>query len=67
METAGNGMGNAEELAKELRVLVARMEQTGRCDLMLRAISVPVVERLRIEAARAKLSRLVITRDFRFI
>ncbi len=67
METAGNGMGNAEELAKELRVLVARMEQTGRYDLMLRAISVPVVERLRIEAARAKLSRLVITRDFRFI
>lgn len=67
METAENGMGNAEELAKELRVLVARMEQTGRYDLMLRAISVPVVERLRIEAARAKLSRLVITRDFRFI
>ena len=67
METAGNGMGNAEELAKELRVLVARMEQTGRYDLMLRAISVPVVERLRIEAARAKLSRLVITCDFRFI
>ena len=29
METVGNGMGNAEELAKELRVLVARMEQTG--------------------------------------
>ena len=57
----------AEELAEELRSLVARMEQTGRYDLMLRAISVPVVERLRIEAARAKLSRLVITKDFRFI
>ena len=57
----------AEELAEELRSLVARMEQTGRYDLMLRDISVPVVERLRIEAARAKLSRLVITKDFRFI
>lgn len=29
METAGNGMGNAEELAKELRVLVARMGRRG--------------------------------------
>lgn len=67
METAGSGMENAEELARELRLLVARMEQTGRYDLMLRAISVRVVERLRIEAARAKLSRLVITRDFRFV
>ena len=67
METAVNGKGNAEELARQLRLLVARMEQTGRYDLMLRAISVPVLERLRIEAARAKLSRLVITRDFSFI
>ena len=67
METAGSGMENTEELARELRLLVARMEQTGRYDLMLRAISVRVVERLRIEAARAKLSRLVITRDFRFV
>ena len=44
-----------------------RLGQTGRYDLMLRAISVPVLEQLRIEAARAKLSRLVITKNFRFI
>ena len=67
METTEDDSRKAEELAKELHVLVNRLGQTGRYDLMLRAISVPVLEQLRIEAARAKLSRLVITRDFRFI
>lgn len=57
----------AEELAQELGRLVKLLQQTGRYDLMLKAISVPVVEQLRIEAARAKLSRLVITKNFRFI
>lgn len=57
----------AEELAQELGRLVKLLQQTGRFDLMLKAISVPVVEQLRIEAARAKLSRLVITKNFRFI
>lgn len=67
METTEDDSRKAEELAKELHALVNRLGQTGRYDLMLRAISVPVLEQLRIEAARAKLSRLVITRDFRFI
>lgn len=67
METTEDDSWKAEELAKELHALVNRLGQTGRYDLMLRAISVPVLEQLRIEAARAKLSRLVITRDFRFI
>ncbi len=67
METTEDDSRKAEELAKELHALVNRLWQTGRYDLMLRAISVPVLEQLRIEAARAKLSRLVITRDFRFI
>ena len=67
MDTTENINTQAEDMARELRSLVARLEQAGRYDLMLRAISVPVVERLRIEAARAKLSRLVITRDMRFI
>lgn len=57
----------AEELAQELGRLVKLLQQTGRYDLMLKAISVPVVEQLRIEAARAKLSRLVITKNFRFV
>ena len=67
METTEDDSRKAEELANELHALVNRLGQTGRYDLMLRAISVPVLEQLRIEAARAKLSRLVITRDFRFI
>ena len=41
--------------------------EEGRTDLLLKAISVPVLEQLRIEAARATLSPLVITKDFRFI
>ena len=38
-----------------------------RKDLLLKAIGAPLLEELRIEAARAKLSRLLITRDYRFI
>lgn len=39
----------------------------GRTDLLLHAIGTPVLEELRIEAAKSKLSRLKITRDYRFI
>lgn len=67
METMDESNRTAEELAQELGRLVKLLQQTGRFDLMLKAISVPVVEQLRIEAARAKLSRLVITKNFRFI
>lgn len=63
----GNDNKEAEKLAQELHSVVARLQQAGRYDLMLRAISVPVLEQLFIEAAKARLSRLVITRDFRFI
>ena len=38
----------------------------GRKDLLLKAIGAPLLEELRIEAARAKLSRLMITKDYRF-
>jgi hypothetical protein len=38
----------------------------GRKDLLLKAIGAPLLEELRIEAARAKLSRLLITKDYRF-
>ena len=34
---------------------------------MLHAIGVPLLEELRIEAAKGRLSRLVITKDYRFI
>ena len=67
METTEANGEQAEELARQLASAVRRLQQMGRYDLMLKAVSVPVVEQLRIEAARAKLSRLVITSDFRFI
>ena len=55
-----------EELAEQVRLLVGQLQQAGRKDLLLRAIGAPLLEELRIEAARAKLSRLLITRDYRF-
>ncbi len=66
----GNGMNELltpEERAQELRRLVAQLEAEGRRDLLLKAIGVPLLEELRIEAAKGKLSRLVITKDYRFI
>ena len=56
-----------EEVAQELARLVVELRAMGRNDLLLRAVSVPVLEDLRIEAARARLSRLLITEDYRFI
>ena len=55
-----------EELAEQVRLLVGQLQQAGRKDLLLKAIGAPLLEELRIEAARAKLSRLLITRDYRF-
>lgn len=54
-------------MAAEVRVLVAKLQCMGRNDLLLKAISIPVLEMLRVEAARARLSRMTITKDFRFI
>ena len=56
-----------EEIAAQLSQLVRELRAAGRNDLLLRSIGVPVLEELRIEAARRRLSRLLITRDFRFI
>jgi hypothetical protein len=55
-----------EEYAQELKMLVGRLQSEGRTDLLLKAIGMPLLEELRIEAARAKLSRLLITKDYRF-
>lgn len=57
----------AEEKAAQVKSLSTELLAEGRTDLLLKAISVPVLEQLRIEAARATLSHLVITKDFRFI
>ena len=56
-----------EEMASEVRRLTEQLAAAGRNDLLLRAIGVPLLEELRIEAARGKLSRLVITEDYRFV
>ena len=56
-----------EEAAQEVRRLVGELQAEGRYDLLLKAISVPLLEELRIEAAKGRLSRLVITEDYRFI
>ena len=55
-----------EEIAERIRLLAGQLQQTGRMDLLLKAIGAPLLEELRIEAARAKLSRLLITKDYRF-
>ena len=57
----------AEEMAREVKRLADQLAVAGRRDLLLRAIGVPLLEELRIEAARSRLSRLVITRDYRFL
>lgn len=56
-----------EAIAEELSVLVKELLDAGRNDLLLRSIGVPVLEELRIEAAKRRLSRLLITKDYRFI
>lgn len=55
-----------EEIAVELASSVKELVAAGRKDLLLRAIGAPLLEELRIEVARAKLSRLLITKDYRF-
>ena len=56
-----------EQIATELKQLVEQLQAADRMDLLLKAIGAPLLEELRIEAARAHLSRLHITPDFRFI
>ena len=56
-----------EEQALELKRLIEQLQAEGRNDLLLKAIGVPLLEELRIEAAKGRLSRLVITEDYRFI
>lgn len=60
-------MLSPEEMARELKRLAMQLQQAGRSDLLLHALGVPQLEELRIEAAKGRLSRLVITTDYRFI
>ena len=65
-ETIAYDKMTAEEMAAEVRALTEQLHAMGRNDLLLKAIGVPMLEELRIEAARGQLSRLLITHDFRF-
>ena len=56
-----------EEIAVELASSVRELVRAGRQDMLLKAIGAPLLEELRIEAARTKLSRLLITKDYRFL
>lgn len=56
-----------EEIAVELSLLVRELVAAGRNDLLLRSIGVSVLEKLRIEAAKSRLSRLLITKDYKII
>ena len=56
-----------EEMALEIKRLAEQLMAANRKDLLLKAIGVPLLEELRIEAARGKLSRLIITEDYRFV
>ena len=60
-------MLSPKEVAQEIKRLAIQLQQAGRNDLLLHAIGVPLLEELRIEAAKGRLSRLVITEDYRFI
>ena len=52
-----------EEIAAELSQLVRELVAAGRSDLLLRSIGVSVLEELRIEAAKSRLSRLLVSKD----
>ena len=56
-----------EERALEVKRLVGQLQAEGRSDLLLKALGVPLLEELRIEAAKGKLSHFLITKDYRFI
>ena len=56
-----------EDMASDVGRMARQLQREGRTDLLLRAIGVPMLEELRIEAAKGQLSRLVITKDYRFV
>ncbi len=62
-----NQQKTPEDLCLEIKTLIGQLQQLGRTDLLLHAIGVPLLEELRIEAARGRLCRLIITKDYRFL
>ena len=56
-----------EDMANELGRLTRQLEAEGRTDLVLQALGVSMIEKLRLEAAKRKLQTLRITHDYRFL
>ena len=56
-----------DQLTSQLRVLSEELRRAGRYDLLLDAITVPVLQQLNMEAAKERLSPLVITSEYRFL
>lgn len=56
-----------EDMASDMGRMARQLQRAGRTDLLLKAIGVPMLEELRIEAAKGQLSRLTITQDYRFV
>ena len=56
-----------EDMASDVGRMARQLQREGHTDLLLRAIGVPMLEELRIEAAKGQLSRLTITQDYRFV
>lgn len=56
-----------EQIVHNIRELVTELAAAGRYDLLLSGVGVPALQMLNIEAAKERLSPLVITDDYRFI
>lgn len=56
-----------KEKTESLHRLVQELKAVGRTDLLMQAIGVPTIEQLGIEIAKASLSRIVVTDDWRIL
>ena len=62
-----NRVMTPDEMAAEVRRLASQLNTMGHNDLLYKAIGASMLEELKLEAAKTRLSRLVITPDYRFI
>lgn len=56
-----------DKTVEEIRSRMELLRQSGRTDLMLKAVGASTLDELCMEAARTRLSRLVITSNYRFL
>lgn len=58
-----------EEVANiaQLQSLIEEIKAAGRYDVLLKLVGVPALQHLNIEAAKQRLSRLVVTKDYRIL